>query len=447
MKNIVIIISIFTGLMFCSCDEELNVKPENYLFEEQLITNDKSAQSSLLGVYTQLNSVYITQYTELYTGLMDGTLVTTTTGLNLQSFINSFDPSISTLKFFYRAPYTIVNSANATLKTVTGNDKVSQTMRERILGEAHFLRAFGHLQTLKYHAQFFDVTSQYGIVLKDELSTFENREKKRATVKESYDFILDDLDKCIDSSVPFTDNFYASTLAAKAFKANILLYMGGDANYTNAIDLANEVIDDGAVELEPNFEDVFANGVNNSEVIFARYTDNTQTSKSLFLYQTQQKASAWLKDFMQNDPRAIHTFTASNSKIKKVYLPSIKGGPTNFIRLAEVYLIKAECQARLNLLTEAEATLNIVRKRAYGGTPPALIYTNKEELLDLIFDEYVKELCFEAGTVWTAAIRHGKVEELKPNVTSSNQYIMPIPLLELQTNSLFGEQNPGYDGI
>ena len=447
MKHIKVILSIFVGGFMFSCDDALDVQPENYLFEEQLVTDDSSAQTSLLGVYTQLNSFFINQYPEYLPALMDGTLRTTTTGINLESSLNSFDSSTSTLEFYYRTPYYVANSANATLKTVAGNSEVSEEEQNRILGEAYFLRAFSHLQTLRYHAQFYDLSSDFGILIRDNLSTFENREKERSTVQESYNFILNDLNECISRNVPFTANYFASVIAAKAYKANVLLYMGGDANYTEAINLANEVIASGEVELESNFEDIFANGVNNSEVIFARYTDNDQTSKSSFIYQTQQKVSTWLIDFLGDDPRAQHTYNESNSSMRKVFLASIKGGPTNYMRLAEVYLIKAECQARLNQLVEAEETLNIIRNRAYSGSAPALTYSNQEELLDLIFDEYIKELCFESGTVWTATIRHGKVEELKPDVTSSNQYIMPIPLLELQTNSLFGNQNPGYDGI
>lgn len=447
MKHILVIVSVLTGVFMCSCDDALDVQPENYLFEEQLVTDNKSAQTSLLGVYTQLNSLFMNQYPEYLPALMDGTLRTTTIGINLESSLNSFDSSTSALELFYRPPYYVANSANATLKTVAGNSQVSEEEQNRILGEAYFLRAFSHLQTLRYHAQFFDLSSDYGILIADELSTFENREKERATVQESYDFILNDLNECISRNVPFTNNYFASTLAAKAYKANVLLNMGGDANYTEAISLADEVIAYGDVALESNFEDIFANGVANTEVIFARFTDNDQTSKSSFIYQTQQKVSTFLIDFLAGDPRAQHTYNESNDSMRKVFLASIKGGPTNYMRLAEVYLLKAECQARLNLLTEAEATLNVIRDRAYSGAAPALVYATQQELLDLIFDEYIRELCFESGTVWTAAIRHQKVEELKPNVTSPNQYIMPIPLLELQTNSLFGEQNPGYEGL
>lgn len=447
MKNKTIIFWLFAFTLFTACDDALDVKPENYLFEEQLVTDDKSAQTSLVGVYTQLNSTYISQYSELLPALMAGELSTTNTRFFRDAALNDFDPNSISVKLFYEVFYDIINSANATISGVLGNDAVSKVEQDRILSEAYFLRAFGHFQVLRYFGQFFDINSPYGIVILKELSTFENRERPRLSVQESYDFILKDLDESIRLNAPFTNNFYASALAAKAFKANVLLYIGGDANYTQAINLANAVINDGSVTLETNFADIFDNGNSNAEVIFSRFADNSASTKTASFYQLQNKASTLIKNYLQNDPRATDSYNSTNSRIKKVYILDLKGGPTNFMRLAELYLIKAECQARLNLLSEAETTLNFVRQRAYGAIPPALTYNNSDELLNLIFEEYVKELCFEAGSVWFSAVRHNKIETVNPNVSSTNQYILPIPLNELESNTLFGAQNPGYDGI
>lgn len=445
MKNKIILISILASIAYASCDDVLDVQPENYLFEDQLVTDDKSAQTSLIGVYTQLNRTHVSQFLEITTPLMDGSLIPGSSASYYNDTANNiFDPLSSIANGIYENSYAIVNSANATIKNVAGNELVSEGERERILGEAYFLRAFGHFQVLRLFGQFYDLSSSYGIVLKDELSTFANTQKARSTVQESYDFILSDLDESIERSVPFSQNYYASLTAAKALKANVLLYMG---DYTGATALADEVINSGDVALEPDFEDIFINGENNSEVIFTRVVGEGQSNKLSFFYQTAVKASQWVQDYLLDDPRAPYSYNDSNDRIKKTYTIDIDGGPTNFMRLAEAYLIKAECQARLDLLPEAEATLNIIRNRAYDGAAPALVYTTQAELLDLIFDEFVKELCFETNTVWFAEIRHGKVEIIKPNVTSTNQYILPIPLYELETNMLFGDQNPGYDGL
>ncbi|KQC29818.1 RagB/SusD family nutrient uptake outer membrane protein [Flagellimonas eckloniae] len=446
MKNITILLSVFAGILLSSCDDVLDVKPENYLFEEQLVTDDKSAQTSLVGVYTQLNGTYIHQFAEITTPLMDGSVIPGSTAAYYnEAASNGFEPSSGIINNIYENIYAVANSANATIKNVSGNTLVSEAESKRILGEAYFMRAFGHFEVLRLFGQFYDVSSAYGIVLKKELSTVANSQIARSSVQESYDFIVSDLDESIARNVIFSQNYYASSTTAKAYKANVLLYMGGEANYTEAIGLVDEVIASGEVTLEPNFEDIFSNGEANSEVIFTRVAAEGQSSKFSFYYQTAIKASDWIKDYLLDDPRAPYSYDDSNNRVKKIYTSEIGGGPRNFMRLAEVYLIKAECQARLNQLTEAEATLNIIRNRAYSGAAPALIYTTQQELLDLVFDEYVKELCFETGTVLSAAIRFGKLEEIKVDVTSPDQYILPIPVSELEANLVFGAQNPGYE--
>jgi hypothetical protein len=446
MKNTIILFTILTGVLFGSCDDALDVQPENYLFEDQLVTDDKSAQTSLVGVYTQLNWTYY-QYLEVMLPLMDGSLTTTSTWIFGEASDNNFDPTNGSYNSVYEWPYYIINSANATITAVTGNTAVSDGERERILSEAYFLRAFGHYVALRSFGQFFDLSSSYGIVLKDIVSTVENSKKARSTVQESYDFILNDLNTSIEKNAAFTYNYYASSTAAKSFKANVLLYMGGDSNYEEAIALADEVINSGDVELESNFEDIFINGVANSEVIFSRINGEGQANKLSYYYQSLVKTSAWLQDYLIDDPRKEASYNTSTLALKKIYSSDVSGGPANYMRLGEVYLIKAECQARLNRLADSEETLNIIRNRAYADAAPELEYNTQDELLDLIFDEYVKELCFETGAVWFAAIRHGKVEEIKENVTSTDQYIFPIPISELETNEAFGEQNPGYLGI
>lgn len=448
MKIKIILLSVFLSVLYTSCDDALDVKPENYLFEEQLVTNDRSAQTSLIGAYTQLNWQYA-QYMEFIPPIMDGSLTPTSTLTSIwsESKNNAFDPSNGTINTMYEWPYYIINSANATIGAVTDNELVSLAERNRVLSEAYFLRAFGHYQVLRMFGQFFDTTSSFGILLRDQLSTRTNSQKARATVQQSYDFILSDLDQSISLNAPFSKNYYGSAVAAKAFKANVLLYMGGDANYTKAITLADEVINSGSFSLETKFEDIFLKGSTNREVIFSRVSGTGQANKLSAFYQTNVKASTWVQGYLTGDPRAAASYVSTSKLIKKIFTTTLSGGPTNYMRLGEVYLIKAECQARLNLLPQAEATLKVLRNRAYSGIAPALVYTTKEQLLDLVFNEYVKELCFETGAVWMAAIRFDKIKTIKPGVTSVNQYILPIPLPELKTNNDFGPQNPGYIGL
>src|SRR5690606_4136759 len=121
--------------------------------------------------------------------------------------------------------------------------------------------------------------------------------------------------------------------------------------------------------------------------------------------------------------------------------------PTYYIRLAEMYLIKAEGLARSGAAVDvAKEPLEVVRSRGLG-VPYVSQATTIEELLDEIYKEIVVELAFENGSEWFAGIRFDKIMTVKPQITSPDQYILPIPLSEIQANAELtnADQNPGYN--
>jgi hypothetical protein len=64
------------------------------------------------------------------------------------------------------------------------------------------------------------------------------------------------------------------------------------------------------------------------------------------------------------------------------------------MRVSEVILARAEALAESNNLTSALVDLNRIRQRANPATP-TLNITNKQQLLDSVFVERRRELCFE----------------------------------------------------
>ncbi|HEY8389170.1 MAG TPA: RagB/SusD family nutrient uptake outer membrane protein, partial [Parasegetibacter sp.] len=139
------------------------------------------------------------------------------------------------------------------------------------------------------------------------------------------------------------------------------------------------------------------------------------------------------------------TYNTANNNIIKVYNTAFNV-PTYYLRLAEMYLIKAEGLARTPSATldEAKEPLERIRQRAFGVPTPSAA-TTKEELLEEIYLEIIKELSFENGADWFAAIRFNKIMTIKPTVNNVNKYILPIPDAEILSNTEFGPQNPGYE--
>jgi len=119
------------------------------------------------------------------------------------------------------------------------------------------------------------------------------------------------------------------------------------------------------------------------------------------------------------------------------------------MRLGETYLLLAEAQFKQGKLTEAAATLNILRARSNAAPIQA-----SDVSIDFILDERARELLAEENRRMTLA-RTGKLVERVLNLNSSYQgqgasikpynMLMPIPQSEIDLNrNAKLEQNPQY---
>lgn len=125
------------------------------------------------------------------------------------------------------------------------------------------------------------------------------------------------------------------------------------------------------------------------------------------------------------------------------------------IRLAEVYLIKAEAQMMLEDLSGAVNTMNILRRaRAVPGQEAAMEVTENDMDIDFILDERARELTHEQQRKFDL-IRTGKLAERvqlhNPEATGfdpGRHSLLPIPQEQLdamtpESAQNYG-QNPGY---
>jgi hypothetical protein len=116
--------------------------------------------------------------------------------------------------------------------------------------------------------------------------------------------------------------------------------------------------------------------------------------------------------------------------------------PVYVFRLAEMYMIRAEAAALLQLETNGILhDINKIRERA--GLDPANI-TSYAGLLLEIESQRQKEFAFE-GHRWFDLVRTGRAMIVLDNVTNINQTLYPIPQAEIIANDNPGMyQNDGY---
>ncbi|MEP1487980.1 MAG: RagB/SusD family nutrient uptake outer membrane protein [Algibacter sp.] len=450
MKKITIYIATLLFVYSCELVDVLENDPPNNLVSENVVKNETDARALLNGIYTTITSrvsSYYYMYSETIPSAMIGSMSSAGFGTSHGQFAdNTLQFDNIYVRDYWLILYKVMDLANNSIEQTTqlSNELISDEVKKEIIGEARFLRAMATFDALRYYGQFFDEASNLGIVLRTEPTNFVTRDKARSTVAECYTQILSDLDVAIVDAPDYSVTYRASKTAAKALKVKVLLYQG---KYAEATLLADDVINEGTTSLESDFETAFSEGLNSSEMILMTYRDensDTEDNNRKRFYFGRTASTTWFSSLMGSDPRQSFTYSGT-SVLKTNNAATFR--PTYFLRLAEMYLIKAEGLAFSGATLEAaSAPLNIIRNRAGIGDTPA---TNMDELKDDIFNEIARELAFENGSEWFAAIRFDKAMTLKPSITSSNQYILPIPEEEINGNAniTLADQNPGYEGI
>ncbi|MDR0844260.1 MAG: RagB/SusD family nutrient uptake outer membrane protein, partial [Tannerella sp.] len=123
------------------------------------------------------------------------------------------------------------------------------------------------------------------------------------------------------------------------------------------------------------------------------------------------------------------------------YGPTTGLSPLYIIRIAEVYLIRAEARAKKASpdLNGAVQDLNAVRSRA--DVPLWEDVTNRDKIIEAIEEENNVEFAFEAHR-WFDLVRTKRADVVL-GVTNKNFWLLPLPQTDIDSDPDV-EQNPGY---
>jgi len=460
-----------------ACNKQLSAPPQNSKVDNNTILDQATAQIALNGVYYNFAAA-----NPVKNGWQDHqTIPSRLAGYMASGFApGGYDlnqnAEVQVNLPYWNECYGLLNAANGVINGVRAlpDIKFAKGRKAGIIGEASFLRAYGHYRLLSYYAEWNDINSKYGVLLRDQLSNLGNIPKARSNVKESYDFILKDLDTAIADAPATNPNYYATRSAARVLKMRVLMMRGGAGDYTNILQLADAVMADTSFALEANAEDIFHNkGLDSKEVILGLKPQAQQTmdyySKSHQYYPGASSlyvATQSLKDLYANDPREawIVGDTNTNSAIisfyfTKFYVPKTDVSDVSetdyAIRLTEVYLLKAEAIIRSGgNLEDARQLIHTIQSKA-GITATANnsnylaveAATTADALLVETYKEVARSLVGEDGLEWLALLRlpFATVQMIKPTITTKAQYVFPIPHNEFLYNPIIGDQNPGYN--
>lgn len=462
MKKVTIYILLiaFTGIQY-ACNKQLNALPDQSKVEGNIIIDQKSAEVALNGVYYRFAeggddrgtpSTQVAFTHEIIPTWSAGLLDYPYGGGALTE--NAVKASSYEATYIWVPCYLLVNAANGVIKgTVALPDaKITAQRRKEIIAEARFLRAYGHSRILNFYGQYYDMNSPYGALLRTEEVTSDNISKARSSVKDSYESIFADLDDAIANAPATRPVYYASSWAAKALKARLLLNRGLATDYTEILSLTNDILQNGPYELEAVTKNIFTTkGLDSKEVILGVTPMARQVNKSdnYFYYGPAYIPTPALITLLSGDPRENWVLGDVDGELGITKYKGPRLEENYLFRLTEIYLIRAEAIVRSGgPLADAKTLVKIVQQHSEVTNFSAVDNANTPAALLLeIYKEFARNMLCEDGQDWFALLRQPltTVTALRPSITSKNQYILPIPQNEFLKNAAIGEQNPGYD--
>lgn len=434
------------ALTLC-CSSCLDKFPEDGIPAEEAITTVEEADQAVIGIYSAfksgaLYSGYLTLLPDLQTDL----------AYAVNGYSNVYGDiwrweilaNNTEVEAVYGALYDVISRCNFLLDyapTVRANtvDDDKLDLLDSYCGEAYMARAIAYSELIKLFCKSYEsdeeAANELGVVL---ISHYNSDEPiKRSSLKDSYQFVLDDLDRAAeymkldDDFDPSTDGVlyntsYFNEYTAYALRARVALYM---KKYDEAVKYASKVIDSdyyllsSASEAYTSTQSYYSymwTSDNSTEIIWkVGFTVNSYGSAlgTVFFnydYSTVKPdyvPATWVLNLYDSYDYRYSTFfqtfttgyshgltwpllykywgntTFTSNQILHTSMPKV-------FRLSEQYLIRAEAYAEqgdYNSAGKDITTLRAARYYNYGGST-TLTASNA---MTVIEEERVKELYME----------------------------------------------------
>lgn len=432
-SKLLFLIACLTAFTYTGCKLEDN--PANAVTTASLSTSSDGLLNAVNGAYalfkdhepyqgtTDLNNMYLRQYFQLSDFASDDVVCgQVTTDPFYLSFTLNHSPTQENTGYFWYISYKIISDANTVIEA---GEKISKpsALTQQLIGECYFLRAFCHFNLCRLFAQPYSINSSApGIILRTSNTMPTN--VARSTVKQVYDQVIADAIKGASLMNASRGVQYATKEAAWALLSRVYLY---EEDNTNAVTYSNMVINSGKFTeaTADQFKTMFANAQSSPETIFCvAFTtlDDYGKAGSIASQYYTNGNSGWgeeyesqpLRDLYAKNPSDVRTsyidqdVDSTGAQQYKNGIPiyyvlkfSGQGGSPTLsspimFRLSEMYLNRAEAEAKLGQTAAALSDVDLIRRNRglggslYNGTVPtgmtALGVVLQERRLELAFE-------------------------------------------------------------
>ncbi|MCC6462946.1 MAG: RagB/SusD family nutrient uptake outer membrane protein [Saprospiraceae bacterium] len=477
-----------------SCQKEfLDRKPLGQLTYENFFQTEEQAVQATNAVYNQFRAWECVGLS--YIGITDiisddadkgSTLNDQPLAGDVDNF--TFDPSNAYFAQVWRGYFRVIARANLAIKEIPNVPDIDPALRDRLVGECKFLRAYSYLILVQWYGGLPIVT--------EPLSADEYYTQARQPVDAVYAQIERDLQEAI-SALPERSKYTSADLgratkgAARGMLAKLYLVK---KDFVKAEQYALDLINSNEYTLLNKYADNFLKvGENGTESVFeigaaalpAAIAGPAATPYNMVQGVRGVPNLGWgfnrpsdnlVSSYENGDPRREATViyvgevlpdgltqvqdnpeTVGERYNQKAWVPSHPGlqdnGPGNIriLRYSDVLLVAAEALNENGKPAEALKYINQVRKRARGTNNfilPDVTVTDQTQLRERIYKERRVELAMEQQR-WFDLLRWGRAADVmqavgKTNFTPGKHELLPIPQLEIDLTEGVMVQNPLY---
>lgn len=424
-KNILVLSLLACALSFTSCsDDDINQKPFDSIEVSDYYKTESDFTNALNGVYKGFAQA------GYYAGLSNASDIVAVGDIMSDNLI--LDPngrragqrahtwsynSNSVPTSIYSTSYNIISRANIIL--ANADNLPDGDFKNNVVAQAKAVRALAHFEVARTYAeiptQAAEASATVGIAYMDKYDP-QAMPKRDATIAETYDKIIADLEAAIPSLKATKEASVINQYAAQALLGKVYLYKG---DYKKVIEFTQPVVDvvapANSSELAGLWMSENSNGVlfeipfiNSGDPTIGTNYSQGATNENIVIEYAVDKDFYALYDEKTESERVNAYFKVFNPNnhdnqaviaVNKYINGKVKLGLNNgrYLRVEEAILNLAEAQYLSGDSASALVTLNKLRDVRYssykGGEAGVAVF-------DAIQLERRKELAFENGDRW-----------------------------------------------
>jgi starch-binding outer membrane protein, SusD/RagB family len=444
------------SILLASCKKFVEVPlPVDQLPTEFVFKDDNTALQALNGIYSEMMNnaqQFCSSQTTLFAGMCADELYYYTPGV-ADEFVNneiSRTSHESIESYFWNPAYRYIYAANKCIEGAQESKSLSPSVKQMVIGESKFVRAFC----------YYYLASLFGDVPLVTSSNYQVSQSLPRMPKASiYSQIINDLKDAEDSlspDYPASERIRPNKMAAIAMLGRIYLET---QDWVNAESASTSVITSGTYSLTNDLNEVFL--VNSNETIWQLkpVMPSFNTWEGFFIIPSSSDieptyliTNSLIDAFEPNDQRKLNWVKSYDFASQTFYYPykykvissSVLTEYYVVLRMAEQYLIRAEARAQQNNISGSQSDINFIRNRA--GLSNTTV-SDKTTCFTAIEQERRVELFAEWGHRWFDLKRTGQATavlgQLKSATWQPTDELWPIPQSQINLNPSL-TQNAGY---